>query len=177
MGRIDHGLFRYLVKHPVVAGGIVLTTYGLGAGLSIAPQFKDAWNDPQYIVTVGNYTWDVPYSINMESWEIMFVDLKKFDKYWRRDESTGGYVGPGCADPTGLRYRCAHFEEWLRENPDKAIHMPRVSMLSNLEVVSFTDGRHRTRVMMDRGVTVMPMLVSNYEDHHMVAQRLFGVES
>lgn len=91
---------------------------------------------------------------NRDNYALVNVDLDKFDTNWKKDE--GYYVGPGGEGGIGSRYE--NVKEYLTTTKEP-VEAPEVTRMKAIDVVSFTDGRHRAAVLRDLGAKKMTILV------------------
>jgi hypothetical protein len=91
---------------------------------------------------------------NRDDYDLVEVDLGKFDANWKKDPEY--YVGPGGEGGIGNRYD--NIKDFLI-NASEPIEAPEVTRMKSIDVVSFTDGRHRAAVLRDLGAKKMTILV------------------
>jgi len=88
---------------------------------------------------------------------LLLVDVKEFDKAWKK---SGFYIGEYGKGGIGNRYD--NFLVWLENNPDTPIIAPEVGFNEKNNNVGFTNGRHRFAVLRDLGATYLPVSIQDY---------------
>lgn len=82
--------------------------------------------------------------------EIVWIDMDKLDESWRQDK--GFYLPLSGGNRIGTRY-----EDLRAKLPDlKDLDMPEAGF-SDTGIFSFTDGRHRTALLRDKGASRIPV--------------------
>ena len=98
---------------------------------------------PRKTQSTGGITYTRSDSSVRQSDALITVRVDKLDKGWKLDD---GYIGPGGAGE--IKGRRKRFSEFLKTG--KPIEAPEVTVTKSGQVI-FTNGRHRTSVLRDRG--------------------------
>jgi hypothetical protein len=104
-----------------------------------------------------------------ETHTTVMADAEKLDKEWSKD--AGFYLpkeGLGKSENKGKRQ---DFEDFLKKG--EPIRQPKVVVDANGDI-SFEDGRHRTRVLLNKGLKRIPLTV--HKDDAERVRELVGVE-
>jgi hypothetical protein len=91
---------------------------------------------------------------NRDNSVLVDVDIGKFDANWKKDPES--YVGLNGEGGIGNRYN--NVKEFL-STVKEPVEAPEVDRMKSIDVVSFTDGRHRVAALRDLGAKRTTLLV------------------
>lgn len=109
------------------------------------------------------------HKMNPRSYTTIMADASKLDSEWSKDEQN--YLPKSGVGVSEIRGRREEFEKFI--NKGKPIEQPKVVMGAS-GVLSFDDGRHRTRVLMNKGIKQIPITVPRGDAAKI--RKLVGVE-
>ncbi len=85
--------------------------------------------------------------------QIVMLDAKALEDNWKR--STGFYISPGPEYKNQIGQRIKGFEQFYDQN--EQIEVAEVGINERTGIIGFTNGRHRTRVLLDKGYQQIPV--------------------
>lgn len=111
---------------------------------------------------------------------VIIADPKKLDAWWKAT-NPDFYIPPG-GGGAEIGGRIQRFQEFLEEDPNRPIEMPRIDVLpkssqfndTGKHLVGFSNGRHRFTVFRDMGKAGVAVQVDRAQAK--LAQKLFGIE-
>jgi hypothetical protein len=120
-----------------------------------AEEIEDEFTPPKPIDVDGLQFIPHPHSrYDRDEYRTVMADARRLDSHWSKDDQN--YLPedrPGSSEINGRR---EDFEHFLTKG--KPIEQPHVVVDSKGDL-SFDDGRHRTRVLMNRGQQIIPLTV------------------
>lgn len=86
-------------------------------------------------------------------YKLFNVNPAKLDSGWKKDPM---YVGPDFEG--GIKGRKEGIQDWLQKNPAKPMEAASVTVDPD-GTISFSNGRHRTRLLMEQGASAIPLAI------------------
>lgn len=87
--------------------------------------------------------------------ELVLLDRDFLEDKWANDQL---YIGHGPTYQNHIGNRIENFKEFYENNDDIEVGNVHVSKRRN--VISFGDGRHRTRVLLEKGYDMIPLTMT-----------------
>ena len=88
--------------------------------------------------------------------KLVLIDASLVERLWKNDSL---YIGPGPEYNNSIGNRIENFKQYYRNNTQIDVGNAHVSARRNL--MSFGDGRHRTRVLLELGYRFIPLQLSD----------------
>ena len=87
---------------------------------------------------------------------LVVMNADYVEELWK---GTQGYVGPAPEYKNQIGDRIERFKKFYEENDN--IHAGNVHISKRRNLIDFGDGRHRTRVLIEKGYDQIPLTMSN----------------
>jgi hypothetical protein len=116
-------------------------------------------------ITIGDKTFTQHPVDRRSGYKLVLIDAKLLEKLWGRS-GEGWVIGPGPEYKNQIKNRIENFKKYYDENNE--IRVGDVHVREN-GVAGFGDGRHRTRVLIEKGMKMIPISMTDESIQNLMA--------